>query len=111
MLRTQRGERATAFTHVIDCREPARRATDARLLGRARGQPLPPVLVLLPGLGHGRGQHAAEGRDPQGERGGRQADLPPDDWESFQVRIGPDGRRLARASSHHGYGPGWLPGT
>ena len=27
----------------------------------------------------------------------------PDDWESFQVRIGPDGAVDARASSHHGY--------
>ena len=27
----------------------------------------------------------------------------PDDWESLQIRVGPDGRRFARASSHHGY--------
>lgn len=26
-----------------------------------------------------------------------------DDWESFQVRIGPKGQVLSRASSHHGY--------
>jgi hypothetical protein len=26
-----------------------------------------------------------------------------DDWESFQVRVGPDGRVEARASAHHGY--------
>lgn len=26
-----------------------------------------------------------------------------DDWESFQVRIGPDGSVHARASAHHGY--------
>jgi hypothetical protein len=31
----------------------------------------------------------------------------PDDWESYQLRIGPDGR-FARASSHHGYGSGWM---
>ena len=42
-----------------------------RLLGRARGQPLPPVLVLLPGQRHRGGQHAAEGADPQGQRGAR----------------------------------------
>ena len=42
----------------------------------------------------------------------------PDDWESFQVRIGPNGIE-ERASSHHGYNDesgdavndtGWLPG-
>jgi hypothetical protein len=27
----------------------------------------------------------------------------PDDWESFQIRIDPDGRAWSRASSHHGY--------
>ena len=46
-----------------------------------------------------------------------------DDWESFQVRIDPDGRAYARASAHHGYTghrigpdlnvnqvhPGWVP--
>jgi hypothetical protein len=38
----------------------------------------------------------------------------PDDWESYQVRIKPDGSD-SRAGSHHGYnyegcdrGPGWL---
>ena len=29
----------------------------------------------------------------------------PDDWESYAVRLGPDGR-FARASAHHGY-DGW----
>lgn len=46
-----------------------------------------------------------------------------DDWESFQVRIAPDGTAQARASAHHGYTghrvgpdlnvnqvrPGWVP--
>lgn len=46
-----------------------------------------------------------------------------DDWESFQVRIDPDGTAVARASAHHGYTgprigpdlnvnqvrPGWVP--
>ena len=27
----------------------------------------------------------------------------PDDWESYMVRIGPDGRAFVRASSHHDY--------
>ena len=58
----------------IDCRERRAGRRRRRLLGRARRQPLPPVLVLLPGLRHRRGQHAAEGRDPQGRARGRQAD-------------------------------------
>jgi hypothetical protein len=34
----------------------------------------------------------------------------PDDWESFQVKLTPDGS-FERASSHHGYGDGWVPET
>jgi hypothetical protein len=34
--------------------------------------------------------------------GGDPADHP-DDWEGYQVRVGPDGEALVRASSHHAY--------
>ena len=97
------GEPAAAFVHVVDCRD-----------------------------GQARAASAARGLDCSGERAGNLyiqywlyyedstslRDLPgdvgfhPDDWEGYQVRIGPDGTD-ARATSHHGYdyrgGPGsWL---
>jgi hypothetical protein len=87
------GRPVTAFTHLIDCRDPE--------AGERRGY------------------------DCSGERGGRvyiqywtyygdsatsratpllgAAGYHRDDWESYQVRINPDGAVDARASSHNGY--------
>jgi hypothetical protein len=31
----------------------------------------------------------------------------PDDWEGYQVRVGPGGPATARATAHGGYGSGW----
>ena len=84
----EEGEAVTLFVHVVDC----------------------------------RGQPAESGADCSGDRAGRlyvqywayypsshswralpgDAGFHKDDWESFQVRVGPEGR-AARASSHHGY--------
>ena len=47
------------------------------LLGSARRKSLPAVLALLPGERDGGGEHAAEGRDPKAQRGGRPSELPP----------------------------------
>ena len=47
--RSQEGKRVSAFVHVVDCREDERAAGWRGLLGRPRRQPLPPVLLLLPG--------------------------------------------------------------
>jgi hypothetical protein len=85
----------TAFVHVIDCREGAAERTEA------------------------------DGADCSGDRAGNLyvqywtyyadsatlRDLPvvgkkgyhADDWESVQLRFGPDGRVDQRASSHHGF--------
>lgn len=89
VTRSLAGEPVTAFVHVVDCR---------------------------PGGTAGR-----EGADCSGERAGRvylqywlyypgsstriwgEAGSHPDDFESFQVRLGPGGEVAARASSHHGY--------
>jgi hypothetical protein len=93
--RSDDDRQVTAFVHVIDCR---------------RGAPPPPT-----GLA----------RDCSGDRAGNLylqywfyypesatlRDIPvvgsegyhPDDWESYQVRIGGDGEDDARASSHNGY--------
>lgn len=96
--RTDEGLPVTAFAHVIDCRAGEEE------------------------------QAVAEGADCSGERGGNLyiqywlyyadsatlRDIPiagekgyhADDWESVQIRIGPDGAVDQRASSHHGYNHG-----
>ncbi|MFL5906357.1 MAG: hypothetical protein ACJ75Z_02010 [Solirubrobacterales bacterium] len=91
VVRSLAGHPAAAFTHVIDCRDSS--------------------------------GSAAAGYDCSGERGGRvyiqywtyygdsatsrailgSAGYHRDDWESYQLRINPDGTVDARASSHNGY--------
>jgi hypothetical protein len=34
-----------------------------------------------------------------------------DDWEGYQVRVGPGGEAAARATAHGGYSSGWAPST
>ena len=109
VLRTQRGERATAFTHVIDCREPARRPPTSDCSGARAGNLYLQYWFYYPGSATGEGSTPLKGAIRKASAAVGKPSFHPDDWESFQVRIGPDGRRLARASSHHGYGPGWLP--
>jgi hypothetical protein len=46
-------------------------------------------------------------RDVSGDIG--ESTYHPDDWESVQFRVHPDGSADVRASAHHGYGPGWEP--
>jgi hypothetical protein len=89
---TDSGEPVVAFVHVIDCRSDARAESEARgyeCSGRRAGSVYlqywlyyedSTSLPLLPGdVGHHE-----------------------DDWEGYQVRIGPQ-RTLARATSHKGY--------
>jgi hypothetical protein len=95
--RSQDGDPATAFVHVIDCRQ----GTAAPFAGlnspedcrehRARNLYLQ-YWFYYPESATLRGVPVA------GPKGYHQ-----DDWESYQVRIGPSGEAAARASSHHGY--------
>jgi hypothetical protein len=87
-IRSLSGEPITAFVHVVDCR-----TRSSAGCGGARGgnvyiqywlyYPDSATLRGVPVAGH-KGYHA-------------------DDWEGIQVRVGPDARADARASSHHGY--------
>ena len=97
------GEPAAAFVHAIDCRTAA-----ARTAGAARGLDCSGEragnLYLQYWLYY---EDSATLRGLPGDVGFHQ-----DDWEGYQVRIGPEGTD-ARATSHHGYnydgGPGsWL---
>ena len=86
--RSRTGEPVSAFVHVIDCREDQPPGVDCS--GKRAGNlyleyffyypESNTMRAVLRGLGH---------HD--------------DDWESWGVRIGPDGEADVRASSHHGY--------
>ncbi len=93
--RTDAGLPVTAFVHVIDCRTDAAAATEAAGANCSG-----------PRAGHLYIQYWTYYVDSATLRGvpiAGEAGFHEDDWESFQVRIGPDGGVEARASSHHGY--------
>jgi hypothetical protein len=86
VTRAEEGEPVTLFVHVVDCRaDAADEAEDAGYdcSGERAGQLYIQLWAYYPGSESWGRRHA-------------------DDWESFQLRIGPQGR-VARASSHHGY--------
>jgi hypothetical protein len=85
------GEQATAFTHVVDRRPQG-------------GSLFVQYWLYYPDSTWNGTLRAALGDHAPG--------FHEDDWESYQLKIEPSGRTLARASSHHGYkGPrgagGW----
>ncbi|MDQ2939636.1 MAG: hypothetical protein M3R23_03800, partial [Actinomycetota bacterium] len=94
---TDRGGPATAFVHVIDCRagKPAAFAganRPADCSGSRAGN-----LYIQYWLYYAESA-TLRGVPVVGAKGYHL-----DDWESYQVRVGPDGDRDARASSHNGY--------
>ncbi len=85
----------TAFVRVIDCRPEAAEATAAEgtdCSGPRAGHLYLQYWLYYPDSATLRGVPIA------GARGFHR-----DDWESVQIRIGPEGRIDQRASSHHGY--------
>lgn len=103
--RSDAGLPIVAFTHAIDCRAAAVAATEAAggdCSGERTGRLYLQYWFYYPGSA------TAEGSTPlkpairwASAKLGRPS-YHPDDWESYQVRLGPDGA-FARASSHHGY--------
>jgi very-short-patch-repair endonuclease len=89
--RTDSGLPVTAFVHVIDCRESAD-PSPANCSGVRSGNLYVQYWLYYADSATMRGVPVA------GRRGYHR-----DDWESVQVRIGPDGSVEERASSHHGY--------
>jgi hypothetical protein len=91
--RSRAGEPVAAFVRVVDCRPgtPQATATGGECSGSRAGRLYLQYWFYYPDSATLRGVPAA------GPRGYHR-----DDWESYQVRIGPDGAD-ARASSHHGY--------
>jgi hypothetical protein len=113
------GNRIVAFTHAIDCREHTRRRTEAagaNCSRERRGNLYLQYWFYYPGSATAEGSTPLKGLIRKASAAVGKPSHHADDWESFQVRIGPDGRSDARASSHHGYGyelggtrliPGW----
>jgi hypothetical protein len=101
------GEPTVAFIRVVDCRADSPTAADpgeADCTGDRAASLYLQYWVYYPGSATGEGS-IAPGliRDISGGQ-----TYHPDDWESFTVRLGAEGA-FQRASSHHGYGQGWVP--
>jgi hypothetical protein len=104
------GNRATVFTHVVDL--------------RGRGGALYVQYWLyypdstFSGTAYAIGRNGIARHTPLGLLARRAAGHHLDDWESYQVKVMPDGRVFARASAHSGYtgrkrrlNPNELPGA
>ena len=107
--RSLAGERTVAFLRVIDCRPAsptAAGAEEADCSGARSGHVYLQYWLYYPGSATGEGS-IAPGliREVTGGR-----TYHPDDWESYTVRLGPEGAHQ-RASAHHGYGAGWVEET
>lgn len=109
VLRAERGEGAVAFTHVIDCRPGGSRPDGADCSGPRNDRVYLQYWFYYPGSATGEGSTPLKGVIRKASSAVGHSTFHQDDWESFQVRVDPDGRRFARASSHSGYGPGWVP--
>lgn len=94
--RTDAGLPVTAFVRVIDCR-------DASSIGAREpdcsGPPAGNLYIQY-------WTYYADSATLRGAPVAGAAGYHRDDWESVQIRIGPDGRADQRASSHHGYNHG-----
>jgi hypothetical protein len=103
--RSQAGEPTVAFVRVIDCRLGSE-TRGANCAGSRAGNLYLQYWLYYPGSATGEGSIAPELVRSLSSAVGRPS-YHADDWESYQLRIGPAGRS-ARASSHHGYGGGWV---
>jgi hypothetical protein len=105
--RSLAGEPATAYVHVVDCR-PGRISRSETLgldcSGSRAGNLYLQYWFYYPGSATGEGR-VLNGAIRRVSTAVGKPTYHPDDWESFQVRIGPGGT-FARASSHHHH-TGW----
>lgn len=96
--RTEAGLPVVAFVHVIDCRPDSAGPSEAD--GADCSGPRAGNLYIQYWLYYADSA-TLRGVPVVGEEGYHR-----DDWESVQLRIGPDGSVDERASSHHGYNHG-----
>jgi len=93
------GSPVTAFTHVIDCRDPGRAERHGYDCSGERAGRVYVQYWTYYG-------DSATSRALYGDAGYHR-----DDWEGYQVRINPDGSVDSRASSHNGYNGADAPGV
>jgi hypothetical protein len=108
--RTGAGLRTVAFTHVIDCRAGRVAATEAwggNCSGPRRGNLYLQYWLYYPGSATAEGSTPLKHPIRRVSTALGRPSYHPDDWEGWQVRIGPGGT-FARATSHHSYN-GWQP--
>lgn len=104
------GHRTVAFTHVIDCRPGRIAATEAWggiCSGQRAGNLYLQFWLYYPGSATAEGSTPLKGAIRKLSAAVGHPSHHPDDWENYQVRIGPSGS-FARASSHHEHN-GWAP--
>jgi hypothetical protein len=90
--RSDRGLPVAAFVHVIDCRPGTADRSEVDCSGDRAGR------LYIQYWTYYANSATLRGVPIVGRKGFHE-----DDWESVQVRIGPDGSIDQRASSHHGY--------
>jgi hypothetical protein len=96
VARSLTGRPVVAFTHVVDCRDPAAAEANGYVCdGKRDGRIYVQYWLYYANSSTMRGVPVA---GPKG--------FHLDDWEGYQVRIDPDGGVFARASSHNGYNGG-----
>jgi hypothetical protein len=108
VARSLTGEPAAAFTHLVDCR-PGFETPDADCSGDAAGNRYLQYWLYYPGSATGEGSTFLRGAIREVSQRVGHPTYHPDDWESVQFRIHPDGSAEVRASAHYGYGKGWKP--
>lgn len=108
VARSITGEPAVSFTHVVDCRRGSE-TPGAVCTGAASGNRYFQYWLYYPGSATGEGSTILSGAIREISADVGHPTYHPDDWESVQFRIHPDGSAEMRASAHHGYGDGWKP--
>jgi hypothetical protein len=110
VTRTAQGLPTVAFTHVIDCRSGHVAATESwggNCSGPRRGNLYLQFWLYYPGSATAEGSTPLKRPIRRVSTALGHATYHADDWEGYQVRIGPAGT-FARATSHHSYN-GWQP--
>jgi hypothetical protein len=110
--RSEAGLRTVVFTHVIDCRPGHLGATEAwggNCSGPRRGNLYLQYWLYYPGSATAEGGTPLKHSIRRVSTALGHSTHHPDDWEGYQLRIGPAGT-FARATSHRGYN-GWQPGA
>ena len=98
VTQTDAGYPVTAFVHVVDCRDPDEAEPGVDCTGPRAGK----LYVQYWFYYVDSATLEGEGLQKQAMAELGRPGFHPDDWESYQVRIGPHGAE-ARAGSHHGY--------